>query len=72
MSEWISVNEKYPTPDMDGMGLVVTIRNHLGDRVSETDAWHRYSREPNGGVFHFWGSKVTHWMPLPPPPAEGE
>lgn len=71
MSEWISVKEKYPAPDMDGMGVVVTIRNHLGYLVSETDAWHRYSREPNGGVFHFWGNKVTHWMPLPPP-AEGE
>jgi hypothetical protein len=55
---------------MDGMPIIVAVKNHLGEMISETDAWHTYSREPHGGVFDFWGKKVTHWMPLPAPPAE--
>lgn len=70
MSEWISVKDAYPGNDMDGCALVVTVKKSDGEVISETDAWHRYSREPNGGVFDFWGKKVTHWMPLPAPPSE--
>lgn len=68
MSEWISVKDAYPPASMDGMPLIVTVKNHAAEVIVETDAWHKYSREPNGGVFDFWGKKVTHWMPLPEPP----
>lgn len=68
MSQWISVKDEYPTSDMDGIALIVAVKNHADEIISETDAWHKYSKEPNGGVFHFWGNKVTHWMKLPEPP----
>ena len=67
MSEWISVKDAYPPATMDGMPLIVTVKNHAGEVLAETDAWHKDSHEPNGGVFDFWGKKVTHWMVLPEP-----
>lgn len=70
MTGWISVKDAYPGRESDGVSFIVAVRTSQGEVISETDAWHRYAKEPHGGVFHFWGEKVTHWMPLPPPPSE--
>lgn len=72
MAEWISVNEKLPKPYIpvlvcrrmfgDGkQGFTIECINRLfgGDLV-----W-------NGDLKTF-KSEVTHWMPLPEPPKEGE
>ncbi|WP_454911150.1 DUF551 domain-containing protein [Stutzerimonas chloritidismutans] len=65
MSEWISVEDRIPTDDYDGVGVIVAVVNHRGETVAETDAWMKAS---GGGYFDFWKDKVSHWQPLPSPP----
>lgn len=65
--QWISVEDRLPGVDFDGCALSVVVLTSQGRVVSETDAWIQ------GKGFDFWGLRVTHWMPLPAPPAmQGE
>jgi len=64
---WVDVDIALPDESHDT--LLVSILNHDGKRIVDTDAF--YIDE---GVFRFWGEAnsavVTHWMPLPLPPTE--
>ena len=60
-SQWISVTEKTPEYDMPQLAL-----NADGDALIANYAY--------GEWFDTWGQDVdvTHWMPLPEEPEEGE
>lgn len=68
--EWISVEERLPSDEYDTLLVVleaVVDNASSGKRLVDTDTF--YTSE---GYFRFWSAskeyKVTHWMPLPPPP----
>ena len=63
MSEWISVEDRLPDDAFDGVAVIVVVTNCHGKVVAETDAWDKAKCR-----FDFWRRRVTHWMPLPPPP----
>lgn len=71
MSNWISVKDRLPGREMDGIPLNVAVRLTGGRIVSETDVFDIPAMTTTG-QFKFWNKKVTHWQPLPAPPAEGE
>lgn len=60
MSEWISVKERLPEP-------LANILCYFANEHRTDISWMDHS-----GYFAFEESygKVTHWMPLPPPPGE--
>jgi hypothetical protein len=59
---WVSVKERLPA-----VGETVLVYYRYHDQQSIVTA-----RFVNGGFIGFWGANVTHWMPLPEPPKEGE
>ncbi len=64
MSDWIRVDDRLPV----GMnGNYTTYRPNAPIEASVTSTW--YDSWHNG-----WSGKyrVTHWMPLPPPPEESK
>lgn len=71
MSNWISVKDRLPGRDMDGVALNVVVQLTRSQIVSETDVWDIPAMSTTGQFKH-WHRKVTHWQPLPAPPAEGE
>ena len=67
MSEWIKCSERLPDDSYDGRAVIVAAKTRSGNGalISETDSWCKTRK-----TFDFWKSSVTHWQPLPPPPAE--
>jgi hypothetical protein len=65
MSEWIKCSERLPDDSQDGYAVIVATHNSAGRFLSEVDVWCKGRK-----TFDYWGKKVTHWQPLPPPPAE--
>lgn len=72
MSEWIPVTERLPEKDGDGsiMCLVYTIHRDIVCRPYneyhkcwDDEDYDDHFTEPVGG-------EITHWMPLPEPPAK--
>jgi len=65
--EWISVDERFPEP---GSYLVFTSDGKRKGGISRkkymASGWTMKRDE------RALGQKVTHWMPLPPPPEAGE
>ena len=73
MSEWISVEDRYPG---QGQKVVFVVASH-DDNYAGTVQAGRYHYEKYGGgdgyhTFSFpgRGTSATHWMPLPTPPEE--
>ena len=64
VQKWIPVSERLPEPLTD----VLSYRGHRNliqeDCVDEKGRW--YSE------YKYSGANVTHWMPMPEPPKEGE
>jgi hypothetical protein len=64
IQKWIPVSERLPKPITD----VLSYRGHRNlmqeDCVDKKGKW--YSE------YKYDGANVTHWMPLPEPPKEGE
>lgn len=74
MSEWISVKERLPE---SGIPVLVA---YLGYRTGEQRC-DGVAVVDNNGVWGWWDGgnaeetvivEITHWMPLPEPPKEGE
>ena len=68
MGEWISVEDRAPSKEYDGVAVIVAVLTARGVVVSESDVW--LANSHGGGRFEFWKDKVTHWMPLPEPPCK--
>ena len=79
--KWISVDDKLPDEDFcyvlvacEGGKIDVTFYSE--DRELLKNYGNSYSRKCQGklsGYFslsHAYGYEITHWMPLPEPPAE--
>ena len=70
--KWIPVGERLPKLEsyvytVDVLFFDYEEGIHVGYANLETGAWKdKYSRDL------YEGRKVTHWMPLPEPPKEGE
>ena len=66
MSEWISVKDALPPPNADRVLVALDWygRRVCGERDTDRIGIH--------GEWVRWGRSVTHWMPLPEPPKEGD
>jgi hypothetical protein len=68
MAEWISVADRLPTP-------FVTVIVHMPlESPMPTVSWGFITGDGNWycNYFNRDEDEVTHWMPLPEPPKEGE
>ena len=68
MAEWVSVADRLPEPETEVLA-----------RCRYKDAWHILACYVSKRWYDQWYTivagqwvKVTHWMPLPEPPKEGE
>jgi len=85
MNEWISVKDRLPEFEHDAGYVLVACKGGCVDKsfftlsrdylaLCKTSGC--YSRKRQGkesGYFeiaHRYGYEITHWMPLPPPPAQ--
>lgn len=74
VQEWISVNDKLPEliPCNDGTACSEAVVVLTTDRVVLVVVWDGVDWI---GAFDYWGvmgEEITHWMPLPELPKEGE
>lgn len=64
--EWISVKERLPETSVPVVGYRDLIQTYSIVMYTTAKRW----------MFYYdagWAGEITHWMPLPPPPArEGE
>lgn len=72
MSEWISVKDRLPEPDV----LILVIANGKPHKnITLEGAYELAEYDPEGWILEMWpewmDAEVTHWMPLPEPPKEG-
>lgn len=71
MSEWISVEDQLPD-DTNLKVIRYSLKGkHMG--ISLSHYWHPSNMQDGYLMWDFefgntQGTKVTHWMPLPPPP----
>ena len=64
-SPWISVNEKLPPEEKDGLSikvLVISSKNKI--------TFSRYDYDVEGWISSVLDIVFTHWMPLPEPPKQ--
>lgn len=64
-SRWIPVTERLPSFEIERVLVAVDVNLIMGNPKMDTD---RYLN----GRWVRYGDHVTHWMPLPEPPKEGE
>ena len=71
LSKWIPVTERLP--NVDEKVLTFARNKYDGSWFMDITSW---TGVRNHDEYQFWGygysMKVTHWMPLPEPPKEGE
>lgn len=65
MAEWIGVKDRLPEELRRVLVFVPEKRGLMGKPDIDTD------RVANGRWVR-WGEYVTHWMPLPEPPKDGD
>ena len=63
MSEWIKVSDEKPPVFEWFIGYGDDIEFILIDESGEFFVW-------EGSMVSYFGSEITHWMPLPEPPEE--
>ena len=84
MMEWISVKDRLPEPEVDvllishGWGDVIMYIGRLSPMPSDDGTGNFWGIKIDAsewrirGWSYFRKPHVTHWMPLPKPPKEGE
>lgn len=65
MPKWISVDERLPE---DGQRVVAICENGMAGIMDYKDDGTPFAAR----IFGCYFSNITHWMPLPEPPKEGE
>lgn len=75
MSEWIKCSERMPEDDefvyvwpRPDFGVELYVGQYCEDHI-KGDGWYAQVYENNYGI-EWHQIKVTHWMPLPEPPAD--
>ena len=66
---WISVEERLPDESMYGKEFIVAIKNRFNESHTATMYW--WGENQQAKVWTVWHD-VTHWMPLPEPPEDGD
>ncbi len=66
---WVSVEERLPDESMYGKEFIVAIKNRFNE--SHTATMHWWGENQQAKIWTVWHD-VTHWMPLPEPPEEGD
>lgn len=69
VQKWIPVSERLPVKFGE---YIVTVKAPCGTSYSDYADYDPFSERWTTGLFFDIGSKVTHWMPLPKPPKDGE
>lgn len=67
---WVSVKDRMPEPNKD---VLLAVYCEETDSYYQVIAWQTTSGDwdSNDEVFCQYDDEVTHWMPLPEPPEEG-
>ena len=68
-SKWIPVSERMPNHFGD---FLVAVKEGTGQRYSDHASYDPYQQKWRTGLMLGRMDEVTHWMPLPEPPKEGE
>ena len=69
IQKWIPVSERLP----ENFGeYIVTVQEETGKLYSDYADYYPYHKKWRTVLFLGVRDKVTHWMPLPEPPKEGE
>ena len=68
-SKWIPVSERMPNHFGD---FIVAVKEGTGQRYSDYASYDPYQQKWRTGLMLGRMDEVTHWMPLPEPPKEGE
>lgn len=68
---WIAVTERLPKPYDEVMVWPIPSNNSRTADINTIGVW-RYGEYESGFGWNESVCQVTHWMPLPPPPAIGE
>ncbi|HGA3038671.1 TPA: DUF551 domain-containing protein [Serratia marcescens] len=70
MSEWIKCEDRLPVDD--GRSSEYLVYEILNNRVQHDywNSWCDVDREVMPPTWDRFGNYVTHWMPLPEPPAD--
>lgn len=64
--KWIKIEDRFPPIEQM---YIVYIRNK---ETEMKDVTTRFCGRKDEFITDEWGWEVTHWMPLPDPPKEGE
>ena len=69
VNQWISVKDRLPEKEQKVLVFYKAIeeKNRIHNDVIATN-W----RKSNGDFIPFGGYEITHWMPLPNPPRDGD
>jgi hypothetical protein len=76
MTEWTSVKDRLPEPNVDVLGwctqLEDTYTYSKGEKFAAIESYCLWKDfvEPSFRNDRFFPAKVTHWMPLPAPPKD--
>lgn len=76
VTKWIGVEERLPEDDVDVLVYIASKKENVDSVTAITYYTHSmYGYNIEGWCsprqYCFWDREVTHWMPLPEPPKEG-